>query len=80
MQECAIVWFNRDLRIDDHKLLSVAAKHHRVYPLYVVEPELWQQEDTSERHYQFITEALTELASAKKTILAKHVKSNRRSV
>lgn len=58
MQECAIVWFKRDLRTFDHKPLTVAAKHYPVLPLYVFEPELWQQPDTSQRHFAFTAQAV----------------------
>lgn len=56
-----IVWFKRDLRIDDHAALSQAAATGDVLPLYILEPELWQQADLSARQYEFLCECLTEL-------------------
>ena len=56
-----VVWFKRDLRIADHRALSRAAQTGPTLPLYIVEPELWQQADMSGRHWAFISEALTEL-------------------
>ncbi|MEO0393911.1 MAG: FAD-binding domain-containing protein [Pseudomonadota bacterium] len=60
-----IVWFKRDLRVDDHEPLTQAAAQSAVkgpvLPLYVVEPDLWQQPDSSGRQYAFITECLTDL-------------------
>jgi len=53
-----IVWFKRDLRVADHRALARAAEQGPVLPLYVVEPELWQQPDMAGRHWAFITEAL----------------------
>ena len=59
-----IVWFKRDLRVQDHRPLVEAAKSGAVLPLYVVEPQLWQQPDASARQWQFISECLHELDAA----------------
>ena len=63
-----IVWFKRDLRINDHAALIGAIKQAgnqmSVLPLYILEPELWQQPDMSLRHYAFLTDCLTELNQA----------------
>lgn len=56
-----IVWFKRDLRIDDHLALAEAAQNGPVLPLYILEPELWQQPDLSQRHYLFLQDSLKEL-------------------
>ena len=57
-----IVWFKRDLRIHDHAPLVEAANSGLpVLPLYVVEPEYWQQPFASRRHWHFIHDCLTEL-------------------
>ena len=55
-----IVWFKRDLRVHDHRALAAAA-HGSVLPLYIVEPGLWREPDTSARHWAFISESLDEL-------------------
>ena len=39
-QALNIVWFKRDLRIEDHAPLAMAARSGQVLPLYIVEPEL----------------------------------------
>ena len=57
----ALVWFKRDLRIDDHQPLYQAAKSGAVLPLYIIEPDYWQQSDVSLRHWQFIAPALHSL-------------------
>ncbi|MEP4997688.1 deoxyribodipyrimidine photo-lyase, partial [Pseudophaeobacter sp.] len=49
-----VVWFKRDLRVVDHAALACAARAGPVLPLYVVEPDLWQQPDASPRHWGFI--------------------------
>ncbi|MEL7345606.1 MAG: deoxyribodipyrimidine photo-lyase, partial [Pseudomonadota bacterium] len=59
-----IVWFKRDLRIEDHHALGQAAQRGPVLPLYIVEPELWSQPDMAARHWAFIQESLVELRAA----------------
>lgn len=56
-----IVWFKKDLRINDHEPLCLAAKKGPILPLYIFEPKLWQQKDNSYRHYAFLCECLEEL-------------------
>lgn len=56
-----VVWFKRDLRCADHHPLLEASRHGPVLPLYVVEPEYWQQPDSSARQWQFCRESLLEL-------------------
>ena len=59
-----VVWFKRDLRTHDHLALARAAQAGPVLPLYIVEPDLWQQADASHRHWAFIAETLVELQDA----------------
>ena len=57
-----IVWFKRDLRINDHKPLLVASNSGvPVLPLYVVEPDYWKQGFSSRRHWHFIYDCLSDL-------------------
>lgn len=57
-----LLWLKRDLRIKDHAALYHAAKQgHAVLPVYIVEPDYWQQPDISLRHWAFISEALVQL-------------------
>ena len=44
-----VVWFKRDLRVVDHRPLAMAVRAGPVLPLYIVEPGLWAQPDTSAR-------------------------------
>ena len=46
-----IVWFKRDLRVEDHQPLVAATQAGACLPLYILEPELWRQPDMSGRHY-----------------------------
>jgi len=59
-----VVWFKRDLRITDHRPLAAAAARGSVLPLFVAEPELWQQPDMAARHWAFARECLVELRQA----------------
>jgi len=56
-----IVWFKRDLRVHDHRALVRAAQAGPVLPLFIAEPELWQQADMSGRQWAFVAESLLEL-------------------
>lgn len=57
-----VLWFKRDLRVQDHQPLWAAARCGLpVLPLYVVEPDYWQQPFASRRHWQLVHEALSDL-------------------
>ena len=56
-----LVWFKRDLRINDHEALTLAISKGPILPLYILEPELFSQPDLSYRHYQFLKDCLIEL-------------------
>lgn len=61
-QPPCIVWFKRDLRVRDHAPLLAASHLDRtVIPLYIVEPEYWQQPFASRRHWHFIHDCLVDL-------------------
>ncbi|MFM7120922.1 MAG: deoxyribodipyrimidine photo-lyase, partial [Gammaproteobacteria bacterium] len=59
-----VVWFKRDLRLQDHAPLVAAAARGPVVALYIIEPDLWRQPDSSSRHWQFIRDSLAELDDA----------------
>ncbi|KNG95096.1 FAD-binding domain-containing protein [Pseudaestuariivita atlantica] len=60
-----VLWFKRDLRIADHPALARAADLGRpVLALYIVEPGLWAEPDASGRQWDFVREALGDLAGA----------------
>ena len=64
-----IIWFKRDLRIYDNKALLEASKSNDdIMALYIIEPELWQQDDMSQRHYLFLQECLDSLDKQLQTI------------
>jgi deoxyribodipyrimidine photo-lyase len=58
-----LVWFKRDLRTHDNEALAAAAARGPVLPLYIVEPEYWEQPDAAGRHWAFLRETLEELRS-----------------
>ena len=61
-EQITIVWFKRDLRIEDHPALCHAAQlGYPILPLYVVEPALWMQSDYSGRQWEFTKECLFDL-------------------
>lgn len=59
-----IVWFKRDLRINDHApLLAASQSNAPIIPLYIVEPAYWKQPFASRRHWHFIHDCLCDLDS-----------------
>jgi len=61
-QALNIVWLKRDLRTKDHEALAAAEASSLPYlALYLFEPSLMNQPDTSERHLQFIHASVKEM-------------------
>ena len=56
-----VVWFKRDLRIRDNKVLCDASARGQILPLYILEPDLWLQKDMSYRHFKFLEDAIDSL-------------------
>ncbi|MBV6656240.1 MAG: deoxyribodipyrimidine photo-lyase/cryptochrome family protein [Devosiaceae bacterium] len=56
-----VVWFKRDLRVDDHRPLFEAAAAGPVLPLLIIEPGYWACPDTAARHYAFWQESARDL-------------------
>lgn len=57
-----IIWFKRDLRLQDHAPLAAAiAAGDEVLLLYVAEPSLLQQPQYSARHWDFVAVSLAEM-------------------
>ena len=57
-----VVWFKRDLRIDDHPALTLAAGRGPVLPLLAIEPEYWRLPDVSGRQYRWYANCAKALA------------------
>lgn len=56
-----LIWFKKDLRINDHLPLSEAALQGDCVCLYVYEPEIYTSAEFDASHLQFINESLLEL-------------------
>lgn len=63
MEKVQVVWFKRDLRVQDHAPLWEASRRGATLPLYILEPSLIQAPDFSSRHYTFIRQSLMHLRS-----------------
>ena len=61
-----VVWFKRDLRIRDNKVLCDASTRGQILPLYILEPDLWLQKDMSYRHFKFLEDAIDKKGSVKR--------------
>ncbi len=59
-----VVWYKRDLRIQDSPVLQAAAPHGRVLPLYIVEPSLVHANDYDPAHWTFLHQSLDALRTA----------------
>ncbi len=54
-----LVWFKRDLRVEDNPVLAQAAQAGgRVLPVFIIEPGFWAEPDASARQYRFVVECL----------------------
>ncbi len=60
-QPITIVWFKRDLRIQDHQPLYTAVQNGAVLPLYIIEPSIIHAPDYDRRHYDFVVDCLIDL-------------------
>jgi len=56
-----IVWFKRDLRLEDNESFLEASRRGPVVAIYIVERELWLQPDLTGRQYNFLKQCLAEL-------------------
>lgn len=57
-----VVWFKRDLRVQDHQALYQASCAGPVLCCYFLEDVYWQLPDTSNRQWLFIRDSLIELS------------------
>lgn len=56
-----IMWFKRDLRVHDNPALAGAITSGNTRFIAIIEPELWDQPDMSDRHAKFYQESLADL-------------------
>lgn len=56
-----LVWFKRDLRVDDHRPLVAARRAGPVLCVYVFEPDVIALPESDPRHWQFVIQSLADL-------------------
>ena len=61
MEKINILWFKKDLRIEDNEALFEASKNFKLLPIYIIEKDLWSQNSYSDRQWQFCKESLIDL-------------------
>lgn len=62
MQKVSIVWFKRDLRLQDHEALAAACEAGLpLVLLYIFEPALVQAPQSDARHWRFVWESLQDI-------------------
>ena len=61
LQGLQVVWFKRDLRLEDHAPLAAAANGKPTLLIYIFEPELINDPHYGERHWRFVTQSLLEM-------------------
>ena len=60
----ALVWFKRDLRVNDHAPLAAAQSHHDALGLFIIEPDWLHSPECDASHVDFALGCLTELRTA----------------
>ena len=68
MKTINILWFKKDLRLEDNEALVEAQKNGDILPLYIIEKKLWEQKAYSDRQWQFCKESIIELRKELKDI------------
>ncbi|MDG2293562.1 MAG: deoxyribodipyrimidine photo-lyase, partial [Methylophilaceae bacterium] len=63
-----IVWFKRDLRIENHTALAKAMHQGPILALYCWEPSQWLADDASLSQQAFIGECLRSLRQSLQTL------------
>ena len=58
---CTVVWFRRDLRLNDHAALSAACSRGAVLPLFVLDRDLLFHPETAVARVAFMLESLKAL-------------------
>jgi len=66
MKDINILWFKKDLRIDDNEALFESLKNNDILPIYIFEIELWNQKTHSRRQWQFCKESVLDLRNSLK--------------
>ncbi len=64
MKDINILWFKKDLRIDDNEALLESLKDCDILPIYIFEIEVWNQKTHSRRQWQFCKESVLDLRNS----------------
>ena len=56
-----LVWFRRDLRLEDHMPLIKAALSGPVMLVYIIDPDYWAAPDRSARQFQVFRHSINTL-------------------
>lgn len=56
-----LIWYKRDLRVQDHPALGLCVGATGILPLYIIEPSLWALHEKSARQWGFEAETLAGL-------------------
>ena len=67
-QVCNILWFKRDLRIQDHLPLFHALNSQApILAIYIFVPLIENSYDFDDRHWQFVYESLSKIKNTNST-------------
>ncbi|MFZ9850596.1 MAG: FAD-binding domain-containing protein [Vulcanococcus sp.] len=58
---CSVIWFRRDLRLDDHAALAEGCRRGAVLPLFVLDPALLFHPETGAARVAFLLQSLRAL-------------------
>ena len=61
MTNFEVVWFKKDLRIEDHLPLYEASKHGPVICIFIYEPSIYEEKPYTQSHRNFLSECLVDL-------------------
>ena len=64
MNNINILWFKKDLRIEDNQALYESLKDNDILPIYIFELEVWNQKTHSRRQWEFCKESVLDLRNA----------------
>jgi len=68
MKNINILWFKKDLRINDNEALFESLKDYDILPIYIFEIDIWNQKTHSKRQWQFCKESVLDLRNSLKKL------------
>ena len=69
MKDINILWFKKDLRIEENEALYESLKDNDILPIYIFEIEVCNQKTHSRRQWQFCKESGLDLRNSLKEIV-----------